>query len=249
MENRNTGIHNRKSRQRGALLVIWLLLAPTATVPLLGCFVRGGLLADGEFVYRHPSVKWIYRAGHQIAVKGPLLGIPIGLPVARDHWIGRLSKGNGCATFSESPNASCGEVTWYWPGFDVALDLESGAAVAMRDVRDDQMYPRQVWDEVRQKWANERGYQLLLSQPDGVYLLGQADEEVRIFELHRSPQWERGDTWRVYNRGSDMRIVFRVSDRYIVCVDLDEIPELAPPRFRSGGGGLPTDGFPGRRLR
>ena len=198
--------HPRWLRSTAALLALGLAV-------LTGCW-PGRTMGPAEFEYVHPSVRWAYETGGQIGNKFVFIA-----PIR--NVIYSLESGPECVVVEEGC-LGCMEIGWWRPRY--ALDLQTGRlTIGQPDGRDDgRVDPKyRTPDSLRidletQLVTPAQTRDLYVGRPgappDQLTLLLRGKPEQSLIGVDELVQ------------ATDEMIVISLGNRYVVCIDLTQLP-------------------------
>lgn len=196
--------------------VFGLLLFGFAFVGLAGC---GGIVADYELAYRHPSVRWVYRTGKELETLWYL-------PYLRQIHIHRLEVGSGCVVI-EGGGPGC--MSGWSSGYIATLDLETGRHTARKAIfRGHAEYVRLHWDRrTMRSTGSYRGVTLMIPMMSNEIHIGCSEDSngklTRVLRLRGSRSFSPSLYAR---RPANDVLVIGTFDGYVLCVDLKMLPDF-----------------------
>jgi hypothetical protein len=191
-----------------------------------GC-TAGYRLTDLSFAYRHPATQWAYRTGNQRGVQFvvvPILFYPISM---ESHIEGIWQEGNTVVVSRAC--AGCFQMPISSP--DIALDIATGLPTFRRirasSAAQDETRLRALWEPYRTGGftIHSNGREVFLSR-EGPCHARQC--EVKIFETRGTESiGETVGFCQKLTLESPRLLVCGTSTGYVICVNLDELPELS----------------------
>lgn len=193
-----------------------LCLLSVAMLLLPGCWT-GGLAPKDQIAYQHGSVRWVYKAGGQLAVLWGIILVPVA------NRILDVQPGEGCVLVTEgNEGGGCSVTPQARLRGTHALSLATGRpTMAGRATRRNEPL-RAVWHEDRRTWETHideeisahgslETNRLFLHLPSDILILEivQDDSLGWVASAFRTP---------------DDLLVLGLSYGYVVCVDMKKLP-------------------------
>ena len=190
---------------------------------LPGCWT-GGLAKKDQIAYQHESVRWVYKAGGQLAVLWGIILVPQG------NRILDVQPGEGCVLVTEGDESGCSAAPQARLRGTHALNLATGHPTIALGSTHRYEPLRTVWQEDRKTWKTHIDKDLSAhgSLETNTFFL-HLPSDILILEV---PQGNSlGWVISAFRMPEDV-LILGLSYGYVVCVDMKKLPTI--PKLRDG---------------